>query len=399
MVFRKKNAGYPDENRYRDAFRLALARMAVTINNDLAKDEKNYPVPRGLFTKQDDTLLKKLDDSNLAASLFRLNIIQHDEALKDEDEFKAENFFYADLTIRRESRAVGEGMPAFNRRSVEYRVPETFVEWSCKRFHAPEGSNESLERSLFRTEDAFLFSCAANYLLKNFWHNFVHREIQGISSDNYRDFAGAARYDSDFEADNLGTLFLIASYGYPILTRGKPSRQSDSIRALLARNRCNLVFQERASHRTTDRSLHSAIELFQEAEWRFFRQICNRMSGELAAEGLAVRSIRVFANGRIRQSSQRIWRDGRVIVELNGRRYATDSPVYVPPVEYKDANPPEEKSKHARRFRRKRVEEIAVAVIARYRREILQDAALRHDASESLNLLFIRCGMKSLAER
>jgi len=250
-----------------------------------------------------------------------------------------------------------------------------------------------LEKEKF-SESEFVFECATNYLLKNFWHNFVHCRLQGITDGNYGNFGGAARYDSDFEADNLATVFLVLSYGLPVYARGKRPA-NEAIKALWNRNRCNLVFQERASHRHQDQGRMTQLERFQEAEWRFFRTICNRLSIELISGGLAVRSLRVFANGTIKKGRVGFFRAGNVIVELNSRRYYTRCPVYVPHEYYGAKRPTKSRIAHIKKFQDRRVAEIVTIAVTQYRSDLEESAELRGDAERSLKSLIRRVGLPS----
>lgn len=379
---------------YKDCFRAALLRMAVMVNVTRTKNEKDYPLSLGLLKLQDAELFKKLDKSDMAPALISLNPIKSDHKLSDDNEYRAENFFYARINFSEHDRAIGKTKRIFNRTHVTYQVPDTFIKWSYLRLQPPPGSDQELDRDKFKDNDDFIFECATNYLLKNFWHNFVHHQVQGINEGNYRDFGGAARFDSDFEADNLATIFLIRSYGLEIRAKGSCNNET-AIRAIWERNRCNLVFQERAKHRHQDTERMSELERFQEAEWRFYRAICNRLSIELIARGLTVRSLRVFANGQVKKAKIGYFRGGpgKVIIELNSRRYYTKCPVYVPPEYYGAKRGTDERMRDIRSFQNRRVKDIVTSAATQYEHDLREDANLRFDAEETLKALFKRLSL------
>lgn len=381
---------------YRDCFRAALLRMAVVVNAHRHKRDKTYPVDPKLLLERDTVLFGKLESASLAPALISLNPIDSDHRLSEDNEYRAENFFYARIGFSEQGRAVKGGAGAFPRTQVTYEVPDTFIEWSYLRLQRPRVPDERLERKAFSNEEQFVFECATNYLLKNFWHNFVHRQLQGINEGNYRDFSGEARFDSDFEADNLATVFLVRSYGLPIRTAGTAApNRGDAIRAVWERNRCNLVFQERARHRHQDTARMTELERYQEAEWRFFRAICNRLSIELVARNMAVRSLRIFANGQIKKGRIGYFRTGpgNVIVELNSRRYHIASPVYVPPEYYGAKQGTQKRLDEVRAFQNRRINDIATSAATRYGHDLNLDANLRAYAGASMDALFNRLSL------
>lgn len=364
---------------YQDCFRMALLRAAVTANGTEAG------LAATLLRQSDEALFEGL--KGRVGELTRLHLSGYDDYNFDE-EYNAENFFYSSLSL-----AQGQG----GLKVLRYHLTRTFLDWSYARLSVPRGSDAELERGKYADKRTFMVACASNYLVKNLWHNYVHVALQGITDANYHHFRGEARFDSDFEADNLATLLLIKSYGLPVLARGKPSAHPERIEALLKRNACNLVFQERAMHRREDRAGKNQLELYQESEWRFFRRICNRLSGALAIAGLSARTLSVFADGEIRQGrgGAILYPKRNVILEINARRYYTGVPVYVPAEEQGHAEITPARQRAIDTFRNRRVNEIVTLGLARFGDDMRHDRALADDATDQIAALWRRFGMAS----
>ena len=367
----------PAPDWYQDCFRMALLRVAVTVNGTAPG------LGPTLLRQSDEALFSEL--GKRVGELTRLHVSGYDDYNFDK-EYNAENFFYSSLHL-----ANG---PA-GRKVLRYQLTRTFLDWSRERFQSPRGSDEELERGNYANEQSFRVACATNYLTKNLWHNYVHVALQGITEANYHHFRGEARFDSDFEADNLATLLLIKSYGLPVLARGRPPGRPLRIDALLRRNACNLVFQERAMHRREDRMGKNPLELYQESEWRFFRRICNRLSGGLAAHGLCARTLSVFADGEIRRGrgGTILYPKRNVILEINARRYYTGVPVYVPAEELAHAEIAPARRAAIDAFRNKRVRDIVTLGLAHYGEDVRNDGALADDAADQIASLWRRFGM------
>ena len=247
------------------------------------------------------------------------------------------------------------------------------------------------------------------YLVKNFWHNFTHRVIQGITTHNYHRFRGPAREDSDFEADNISSILLVRSYGLPVFSRGAlGARNVARISALFRRNRCNLIFAERAQHRRTDRISMSLEERWAEMEWRFCRAVANALSMRLITKGFAVPSLHVFFNGQVRTAKKgnvsRRWRDGTVVVEIAGRRIDTERPPYLPDDELRSwATSGEGDSKELtgdrldliRSRRAEREGEIVQIAVAAFER-LMHDPALRDSVVANMDALSRRIAIPTL---
>jgi hypothetical protein len=369
---------------YEDCFRAALRRVAATLNR-----HERYPLCREISLKSSDTALatrfvKRAWDKEIA-NFHRVS----DDVHAQDDEYRAEQFFYSDTRFRAEA----------NVRRAQFNVPQTFLDWSYRRLHRPRETARALGLEDFHGDadaPAFVSNCATNYLVKNFWHNFVHRWIQGIGSHNYGEFGGPAREDSDFDADHVANLLLVHSYGVPVLCRGlAPPETTARILSLFARNRCNLVFAERALHRQTDRTSMSVDERWSELEWRFCRAVANTVSADLIAHGLATPSVRVFLGGEVRvgtrQQKASRWRDGNVILDIGGWRLNTEAAPYVPDdelrAEMSNADVPSARIAKMRELRAARLEEIAIDARKSYRRRLNQDPALRDSVSLGLEAL------------
>lgn len=316
-----------------------------------------------------------------------------DDAFANDDDHRAEHFFYSD--VRFPSRG--------SRRVAVLSVPQTFLDWGHARLQRPNGSPEELGLSAFGGIDdpRFVRHCAVNYLVKNFWHNFVHRAFQGITTENYREFRGSAREDSDFEADHLANLLLVRSFGLSLKANAKISAERRSqIEALFRRNRCNLVFAERAQHRAADRSTMSDSDRWAELEWRFCRGVSNVVSMTLISHGLATPSVRIFLTGDIQRSAKtrRTWRRGNVIAEVAGRRIATAVPAYIPDDELRAEREGWQISPatlaNRRRFRQDREREIAGAVLAAYGGTVRHDKLLRDGLIQAFGALEARLALR-----
>ena len=223
----------------------ALARMAATLNAGAL----GGLIPRTLL-RQPDEILASVFESGPLSRLVRLHVIQGDS--REDLEERAEDHFYGRFMFRAASTRGAEG--AMPRVTVVHEATDTFIDLSLRRLRRPPADESALRTSEFAEEAAFASHCAANYLLKNFWHNYTHERMQGITHDNYGVFRGQARYDSDFEADNVADLLLLRSYGERPLAKGRLSEATRvRCRAVFERNKCNLVFVERAAHRVRDR--------------------------------------------------------------------------------------------------------------------------------------------------
>jgi len=288
----------------------------------------------------------------------RFHIEKQDTTVSYDDDDLAENFFYGRFVFRT------SGDPPIR---VETTMQQAFIEWSHQGLHLPRYKPDELGATASQVCDpVFIASCAANYLLKNFWHNYVHNVLQQISFENYRDFGGMARYEADFEADNLANLFLIHSYGLPVRASGFGLNDVDTFKKivqLLRRNHCNKVFALRAAARHETQNQ-------EELEWRYRRTLSSYLSGWLAAIGFSVTAVGVYL------------RPTQVIVSLNGIRIAVSQRPIL------DAEPA---------LRHSHFKGVAVEAGARYERIVFNNPHLALSASHSLLACFTRAGLE-LAE-
>lgn len=340
-----------------------------------------------VFKRGDDAVLAQFVKGKLIPKLldFRMEQSQHAELL--DDEYRAENFFYGRFYFDSSESA----------RQVRFTATQTFLDWAYMRLVKPRGTKQELGRDSSTSEGAFAANCAINYLLKNFWHNFVHHRVQGINDSNFHEFRGEARNESDFEADNLANLFLVLSYGLPVYTSGRMGEQNaKKIAALFRRNRCNLVFAERASHRSEDTASMTDEQRFEELEWRYRRAVANHVGQRLLCQGMAVRSIGVYLTGSVARKGGKFFREGgQTVVSLNSRRINSLQAPYTPNDEMVGAPPARAERRHRiRQWRATRLDEIATIVTGNYRQE-LKDSAFRDHAANQVSGLLGSLGLPS----
>jgi len=374
---------------YVDAFRNALRRVVCVLNSR----SPFTTCSRINLTGSDEAISGVFTRSRLDAKLIQFNIEDYDSFART-DEHHAENHFYSNAGFVTRS----------NRRVAVFKVPRVFLDWGYQNLRRPE--EDALLAQEFaggQADPAYVAQCATNYLVKNFWHNFVHAEIQGINQANYGSFRGVAREDSDFEADHIANLLLLRSYGLDLLYRGAGSdSRTERINAIFTRNRCNQVFAKRARHRQEDSEAASDEDRWAELEWRFCRGVANRVSTSLLAHHLAVPSIGIFLGGEVRSSVERgtRWRSGKVLAEIARRRFATPFPAYVPDDEwraFKSGVPvTRERLSVMRRRRIAREGETADWVRGEYRQLISSGAALRDSVGGQLRALETRIGVTLL---
>lgn len=302
---------------YNECYRRALRRMAVTLN---CYQPRSSVFSAATLKKSDLQLQntfrqKKIGSLNADAALVNHELIDRHQELEDFDQ--AENLFYGDFDF-----SCPRGFPTIVR--VTHRSTPAFRKWSFERLLWPtvetsQGEPERLQKQPGETDAEFMMSCASNYLLKNFWHNYVHRQVQGIASHNYHCFGGEARDHSDFTADNLATILFVRSYGIDILASGRsgPGR-SNAVRDLLSRNRCNLVFAKRERHRIESTTAMGDHERWQEAQWQFRRRVAMAISNQLVGRGAAATSLAVYLRGERRSREDWFYNKELVVVEING---------------------------------------------------------------------------------
>jgi|GEM_PF-2983542 len=392
------DAAWPDRNAskrpdwYEDCFRNALRRVAVTLNARVPH-ERCRAFKR---TRSDGELAATFLEKGWDRHLVQFHVNTQDPFTVDDPQFQAEYFFYSDVDF------LGRG----DDRIARFSVPETFLDWGYTQLHEPRGTDEALDLAEFggdRNAPDFVRHCAANYLVKNFWHNFVHRAHQGVTSSNYHQFGGDAREDSDFEADHLGNMLLLKSYGLPVLSSGSIGPDNARrIAALFQRNRCNTIFAERARNRKEDRSRMSLDERWADQEWRFRRNVSNQVSMALLTRGLATPSVRVFLTGEVRRGEKKgapkIWRKGEVVVDIGGRRINTAQAPYLPfdDLEAERSGTPvtTKRASAIRRFHQGRIQEVVNMAVPAYAALVRDDARLRESTGLALSALWARLGIE-----
>jgi hypothetical protein len=393
---KSKMPAWPSENTtdpapdwYRKAFRNALRRVVCVLNSR----DPFTACSRIRLSGTDEAVAAAFEKAGLDADLIQFNVEEFD-AFARSDEHHAENHFYASVGFARRQ----------GRRVAVFKVPRAFLDWGYQNLRRPEV--DLLLATDFpggQSDPAYVMQCATNYLVKNFWHNFVHTEIQGINHGNYGTFRGLAREDSDFEADHIANLLTLRSYGVDLLYLGTGGdKRRDRVNAIFIRNRCNQVFAKRARHRLEDAEAATDEERWSELEWRFCRGVANRVSIALLANHLAAPSLSIFLGGEARWSAQRgtRWRHGNVLAEVAGRRFATPYPAYVPDDEWRAFRSKTEVTRKRqgdiRRKRSAREEEIATWIRGEYRQALASNAALRDSIRMALEALGTRVGVDFL---
>lgn len=298
---------------------------------------------------------------------------------------EAENNFYSRFAFN-----VPRGVAASGSR-VTFRSTPAFLKWSYDGLFSPLGDSAVLERKKFVSTDAFMADCATNYLLKNFWHNYVHKALQGIDELNFSKFRHESRYESDFEADNLATMLLVRSYGYPLLYNGRGAGGSrDRIRSVFARNRCNRVFVERETIRRS-RPDGADVGSYEDAEWYFRRRVANQLSARLVEDGHAATRLSVHLSGDVKQGRRGPYRDGFVSVHLNGVAIDTSlAPSILDPL---DSNV----SAVRRANQRRRIDDIVAVAASKFGSQIRSSEVLRKHAEACLASLSARMGNVALS--
>ncbi len=363
---------------YNECYSRALRRLAVTLNCR----GSNSPFSPAELKKSDSQLdeafqQKKIGSTNANAALVNHELIDRPQELEDFDQ--AENLFYGDFDF-----SCPRGFKNIVR--ITHRSTPAFRKWSFERliwpsFETAQGEAEMLRKRPEETDSEFMMSCASNYLLKNFWHNYVHREVQGIASHNYHRFGGEARNHSDFTADNLATLLFVRSYGINILTSGRSGLpRSNAVRDLINRNRCNLVFAERDRHRIERTGDMAVQERWQEAQWQFRRRVAMAISNQLVGRGAAATSLAVYLRGERKSRDGWFYFKDLVVVEINGRYFVSNQYPYIPDPS-KPMKPQTRKTAYERR------EKIAVDAVDQYISLLEQSRELRAYTEQSLSAL------------
>lgn len=367
---------------YDECYSRALRRMAVALN---CHTPANTPFGPSALKKSDVELQhlfahKKIGSVDANAALVNHERIDRQQEVEDFDH--AENLFYGDFNF-----SCPRGFKDIVR--VTHRSTPAFREWSFKRlvwptFETEGGRQALLEKQPSESDSEFMMSCASNYLLKNFWHNYVHRAIQGITSENYHSFGGEARDQSDFTADNIGTILFLRSYGIEILTSGRsrPVRVA-AVRELMRRNRCNLVFAERDRLRIDRIANLPTHERWEEAQWQFRRRVAMTISNRLIEQGAAVTSLEIYLRGEKKTRENWFFHNQNVVVQLNGRYLVCNHVPYIP-------DPAKEQKSQTRAKAYQRRQELADSAVGQYISMVEQSKELRTYADSSLAALSAR---------
>ena len=233
-------------------------------------------------------------------------------------------------------------------------------------------------------------TCGINYLVKNLAHNYVHVAHQEINDTNYHYFAGAARYQSDFAADNWATILLAASYGVPLVADSTEANTIDdktdtAVVRMLRRNRCNQAFRERAVIRA------EAIDET-DLEWRLRREIAVYLGGWFVAVGRVAASLAIYISdetGAELMSTSGVRLNRNVIAEINGSYFRYEAPLPRPFFDRGNNAAGQEASKKSLRDYYRH---IARSIDHRYRELLHGDVSRRHFASETLRAGLSRLG-------
>ena len=301
---------------YYECFRHALARMAAYIN----RNESPTPATSDKLRAGDDELHRLvMSYTPRPAVIVRSEIADEDMRSAISSDDAASNFFYGSLSI---------GLaPGSNIRRIIYGLPQEFLDKSYEGLDWPDYPPETLKTLTEESESPsnFLRRCATNYILKNLWHNYAHIILHGIGSHNYRNFSGDARHQMDFEADNLATIWHVASYGLPVAANGFGQQSaSQEIVKLLRANRCNRMFSLRQRDRDEFYQQDAnPVSAHLETEWLFRRRISIYLSGWLTAAGYAAAQLSVYLSGTLQDNRGFERHPSHVIVSVNGYQIST----------------------------------------------------------------------------
>ena len=382
---------------YRECILQALRRMAIVLNAGKVK-----PIAVSWLRESDVTIAERFAKHGLNRLAIFSELKQYvtSEADLMTEIDQAENGFYGKFSFAHPRKA-GDGL------RVSLEMTPAFLEWSYAGLSRPSGTDVELQRARFEDESAFMRDCATNYLLKNFWHNYVHNALQGINERTFHNFNGDLTYENDFEADNLGTLLLVRSYGLSLTVGGRISEPiRDDIYGVLARNRCNRVFVERerirlqhAAAGAPDGTVSAddprrSLAVLLDQEWFFRRRIANQLSARLVENGHCVTQLGVYATGRVEWGRKGPYRDGKIAVQLNGLSIDTGIHVYVADPMSKEAN-----AQRNRTTQRRRIDDVVTVAAGMFGAIMKERADIREHARQSLQALGSRMGGVDLTGR
>lgn len=243
---------------------------------------------------------------------FELHEQHRDDRISD-DEAAREHFYSGFKLVTRRGHPV-----------IVYELSQAFFAYTYRGLYDPDQRRppgQKLKRP-GETDTAFLRDCATNYLLKNFWHNYVHDRAQRITDANYRLFRHESRYYSDFEADNFANILLPLSYGLKVAADQSTLKdRRPEIGELYARNRCNTVFLDRARARRDFPAPGGSYDSFQDWEWQIRRRFANQLTMRLIENNRAVASVTMHFFGDLKAKRNKFTRpEAGAAIELNGVR-------------------------------------------------------------------------------
>lgn len=360
------------EKLYDECFWSALRRLAIFFNSG-----KNQLCSSAWLKLSDEEISQKFKQKQLdplLVSYRKLSTGSDDTDRIASDSDRAEHEFYGRFQFQQRNQ---------NNTHITFDCTEVFYKWSLNSLHMPRLTNEDLKSQLTTATQKLISNAATNYLVKNFWHNCVHKLIQGINELNFHEFGGDARYESDFTADNLANIFLLSCYGITAKAKAANvnSAKKRAITDIFELNRCNRVFAERASVRNEETD---PLDEFQESVWRFKRQLANSVSLSAITQNAAVTDLAVYFTGRIKQRTDKrggFYHDGNVIVRLNGIYINSGRPPYL---ESTDEKLSKERNAEITEFRRERIEEIVTLCCSAYISKLNDSKALREHADLQL---------------
>ncbi|MCI0561863.1 MAG: hypothetical protein MN733_25535 [Nitrososphaera sp.] len=301
---------------YRQCFYSAARRISTALNSvsphSICKQE--------WLASTDDQLKDHFEAEKLDKQLYRLKFVESGDDV-DPVEKWTDDFY---VRFRFDERS------APRRIFTIFEITDTFLDGSFEGLHPPGNFGQNYTADELQIDEinrsAVLRDCATNYLVRNYWHNYVHSHIHHHTNENYRHISGQARYEADFEADNWSYLFLASSYGKVVRSDDERGlRPDEDVRRLLRRNRCNNVFILRAAHRgELDDQPATAVDQFEEQEWRYRRSLANYLSGWLICHRRAAVSLAIYLTGSINLQKQIYKRDdAKVVVQINRIRIPT----------------------------------------------------------------------------
>lgn len=300
---------------YLKCFPRALSRMSLLLNSQIPI------IANGNVSNanSDQEIFRFYESKKLANRLWQLACVRFREdeisRVPFSEGFEATNLFYGRYNISLPTQSNLHVM-------VKLEIPEKFVDMSYDGLHLPTYQIEQINpKNILGVE--FQASCATNYLLRNFWHNYIHEVFHGTTDRTFRNFRGAAREETDFDADNISFLVLARSYGLSVKCDGDITEtEREELIRLLRCNRCNTVFRGREEERRPAAAGQSNTDQtyddFLESEWRERRSLSGYISGWLLVDGLAVTDVRVYFVGNVNKEIEGYKRKTeRVVVALN----------------------------------------------------------------------------------